>query len=124
MPNKPSVDIIKDLDGDDSYGEEMDNVAELDAAENFKGLGESDSIINPQRRISSMRILNYNKQGAQRPPKKKGILAKHSPALTLKIIGSGWQDRIIELDNKLLKYFKPEKKGPPTMQGVLNFDLY
>lgn len=31
---------------------------------------------------------------------------------------------MVELDNKVLKYFKQEKKGNVTLQGVLNFDLY
>ena len=31
---------------------------------------------------------------------------------------------MVVLDNKVLKYFKQEKKGDATMQGVLNFDLY
>ena len=70
--------LIQDLDGD-SYGEDMDEVAELDAKANFAGL-KGESIVGPDRRISSMRILNMKKQGS-RPPKRTGTLAKWSPAL-------------------------------------------
>ena len=38
-PKKGIDELTKNLDGEDSYGsEEMNEVAELDAAENFKGL--------------------------------------------------------------------------------------
>lgn len=46
------------------------------------------------------------------------MLKKYSPALF-----AGWQDRYVEIEGGILKYFKDEK-GVRLNQGILNFDLY
>ena len=37
---------------------------------------------------------------------------------------ASWKDKIVELDNKVLKYYKEKKNGTIKLKGVLNFDLY
>ena len=59
-PKKGIDALTKALDGEDSYGEDMDEVAELDAKANFSGLRE-EQIVNPNRRISSVVRLNTHK---------------------------------------------------------------
>ena len=112
--------MLKDLDGEDDYDEEEDLVDELDGkALKPQASTTSESIINQNRRISSCIRIQKNNRLKQIPPKKHGILQKWSPSLF-----AGYQDRFITLENKVLTYFKEEKKGVPSMQGVLNFDLY
>ena len=78
---------------------------------------ETESIINQNRRISSVRrINNQNQNICQR---KIGKVEKYSPALFAR-----WQERLLEVSNRKLTYSKQEKWKAPVMAGILNFDMY
>ena len=81
--------------------------------------GAQTSIINDQRRVSSMVRLNKKNPIVNKPQKKVGTLKKWSPALF-----AGWQERIVEIKERTLKYYKQKKNDEPVMAGILNFDLY
>ena len=106
------VDVIPVMSDVDS--EELDNIAELDAETNFAGVVNE----SPSRKMSTLVRLTESRM-ENKMPKKDGMLAKWSPALL-----SGFKDKYVVLENKILKYYNMDNKNEPVYQGELNFDLY
>ena len=78
---------------------------------------ETESIINQNRRISSVRRMNPQNQSVCE--RRINKVEKYSPALF-----AGWQPRLLEVNHRKLTYYKQEKWKAPVMAGILNFDMY
>ena len=116
---------------EESYGEE--EYDDFDANANQDGkvslaniLARSNSRVSnasshkSNRRITSIRCLSeYRSTVCLKPAAKTGPLQKYSPALFVR-----WQNRHIEIEDGILKYFKEVDRGKYECCGTLNFDLY
>ena len=60
----------------------------------------------------------FKEDQVEEPAKKTGVLHKYVSFF------SGWQERLVEIDNQQLKYFKQTDNEKPVMEGTLNFSLY
>ena len=103
------IPVVSDVDS-----EELDNIVEMDAEANFAGCV-NDKMV---RKMSTINRMTEGKK-LDKTPKKDGMLAKWSPSLF-----SGFKDKYVVLENKILKYYNMDSKNEPIYQGELNFDLY
>ena len=69
--------------------------------------------------MSTLNRLTDGKKKEEKMPKKDGMLEKWSPSLF-----SGFKNKYVVLENKILKYYNMDNKTEPAYQGELNFDLY